>query len=265
MRRTSGGILAPVKTILVIDDERNIVDLLRLYLEKEGWAVVAAGDGEQGLELHRRHDPDLVILDLMLPKVDGFEVCRELRRRGDTPILMLTARDDDVDSIVGLELGADDYVAKPFNPRALVARVKAILRRTEVTARGGRPIEVGALRIDPRRREATVGDRHLDLRAREFDLLAALAREAGAVLTRDALLENVWGTDFPGETRTVDVHVAEVRRKLGPDGPLIDTIRGLGYRLVPPGREPLGRQPLGREPLPGPAPLPNPALDSTEA
>jgi DNA-binding response OmpR family regulator len=226
-----------VKTILVIDDERNIRDLLRLYLEKEGWAVVAAGDGDEGLQLHRRHDPDLVILDLMLPRIDGFEVCRELRRRGDTPILMLTARDDDVDSIVGLELGADDYVTKPFNPRALVARVKAILRRTEVTARGGRPVEVGALRIDPRRREALVGDRRLELRAREFDLLFALARDAGAVMTRDALLSGVWGTDFPGETRTVDVHVAEVRRKLGPDGPAIDTVRGLGYRLVPPGRE----------------------------
>jgi len=228
-----------VKTILVIDDEPNIVDLLRLYLRKEGWAVVSAADGEAGLELHRRHDPDLVILDLMLPKVDGFEVCRELRRRGDTPILMLTARDDDVDSIVGLELGADDYVAKPFNPRALIARVKAILRRTEVTARGGRPIHVGSLRIDPRRREAAVLDRSLDLRAREFDLLAALARDAGAVLTRDALLEGVWSTDFQGETRTVDVHVAELRRKLGADGPVIETVRGVGYRLVPPPREPV--------------------------
>jgi DNA-binding response OmpR family regulator len=141
-----------MKTILVIDDERNIVELLRLYLEKEGWAVIAAADGEEGLALHARHDPDLVILDLMLPRIDGFEVCRELRRRGDVPIVMLTARDDVVDSIVGLELGADDYVAKPFNPRALVARVKAIFRRTEATGRGGRPIEVGSLRIDPRRR-----------------------------------------------------------------------------------------------------------------
>jgi DNA-binding response OmpR family regulator len=228
-----------MKTILVIDDERNIVDLLRLYLEKEGWAVLAAGNGEEGLELHRRHEPDLVILDLMLPRIDGFEVCRELRRRGDTPILMLTARDDDVDSIVGLELGADDYVTKPFNPRALVARVKAILRRTDVTARGGRPIEVGSLRIDPRRREATVADRHLELRAREFDLLAALARDPGVVLSRDALLEGVWGTDFPGETRTVDVHVGEVRKKLGKDGPQIETVRGIGYRLMPPGREPV--------------------------
>jgi len=228
-----------MKTILVIDDERNIVELLRLYLEKEGWAVISAADGETGLELHRRHEPDLVILDLMLPRIDGLEVCREIRRRGDTPVLMLTARDDDVDSIVGLELGADDYVTKPFNPRALVARVKAILRRTSGSARAGRPIEVGTLRIDPRRREATVGQRDLELRSREFDLLAALARDPGIVFTRDTLLEDVWGTDFPGETRTVDVHVAEVRRKLGDDGPRIETVRGLGYRLLPPGREPV--------------------------
>ena len=227
-----------MKTILVVDDERNIVDLVRLYLEKDGFAVIAAGDGEEALRLHHRHDPDLVILDLMLPRVDGLEVCREIRRRGDTPVLMLTARGDDIDAVVGLELGADDYVSKPFNPRALVARVRAILRRTDSTNRGGRPIEVGSLRIDPRRREATVNDRRLELRAREFDLLAALARDPGAVLTRDALLEDVWGTDFPGETRTVDVHVAEVRKKLGEDGPPIETLRGIGYRLVPPPRVP---------------------------
>jgi DNA-binding response OmpR family regulator len=180
-----------------------------------------------------------VILDLMLPKRDGFEVCREIRRRGETPIIMLTARSDDIDSIVGLELGADDYVTKPFNPRALVARVKAVLRRTDATWRGNRSIEVGPLRIDPRRREATVNDRRLDLRPREFDLLAALARDPGVVLTRDVLLEGVWGTDFPGETRTVDVHEAEVRKKLGDDGPPIETVRGVGYRLVPPPREPV--------------------------
>jgi two-component system alkaline phosphatase synthesis response regulator PhoP len=180
--------------------------------------------------------------------MDGFEVCRELRRRGDVPILMLTARSEDVDAIVGLELGADDYVTKPFNPRALVARVKAILRRTDATAKGGRPIEVGNLRIDPRRREALVGERRLELRAREFDLLAALARDPGVVLTRDALLEDVWGTDFPGETRTVDVHVAEVRKKLGDDGPQVETIRGLGYRLVPPPRTAAD---------PGPSPTPD--------
>jgi DNA-binding response OmpR family regulator len=227
-----------VRTILVVDDERHIVDLIRLYLEREGFAVLAAATGDEALAVHARHDPDLVVLDLMLPGRDGFEVCRELRHRGDTPILILTARDDDIDAIVGLELGADDYVTKPFNPRALMARIKAILRRTQATARGGRPIEVGDLRIDPRRREAAVGDRRLDLRAREFDLLLALARDPGAVLTRDGLLEGVWGTDFPGETRTVDVHVSEVRKKLGPAGPPIETVRGIGYRLVPPGRVP---------------------------
>ena len=225
-----------MKTILVVDDERNIVELVRLYLEKDGFNVVAASDGEQALTQYERSDPDLVVLDVMLPKLDGFEVCRELRRRGDVPILMLTARSEDIDAIVGLELGADDYVTKPFNPRALVARVKAILRRTDATAKGGRPIQVGDLRIDPRRREASIGERRLELRAREFDLLAALARDPGVVLSRDALLEDVWGTDFPGETRTVDVHVAEVRKKLGDDGPQVETVRGIGYRLVPPPR-----------------------------
>jgi len=226
-----------VKSILVVDDERNIVDLLRLYLEKEGFAVIAAGDGEQALQLHQRHEPDLVILDLMLPKRDGFEVCREIRKRGDTPVIMLTARGEDVDAIVGLELGADDYVTKPFNPRALVARVKAVLRRADGAVKGGRPFEVGLLRVDPRRRDAYVGERRMTLRPREFDLLVALARDPGVVLTRDMLLEDVWGTDFPGETRTVDVHVGEVRRKLGADGPPIETVRGVGYRLVPPVRE----------------------------
>jgi two-component system, OmpR family, alkaline phosphatase synthesis response regulator PhoP len=222
-----------VKTILVVDDERNIVELVRLYLEQAGFAVVTAFDGEAALAIHARQDPDLVILDLMLPKVDGFEVCREIRRRGETPVLMLTARTDDIDTIVGLELGADDYVTKPFNARALVARVKAILRRTDADRRSTRPIEVDGLRIDLRRREATIDDRRLMLRPRELDLLAALARDAGAVLTRDALLEDVWGTDFPGETRTVDVHVAEVRKQLGDRGPWIETVRGYGYRLVP--------------------------------
>jgi DNA-binding response OmpR family regulator len=225
-----------VKTILVVDDESNIVELVRLYLEADGYTVVSAADGEKALAMYERHDPDLVVLDVMLPKLNGFEVCRELRRRGDVPILMLTARSEDVDAIVGLELGADDYVTKPFNPRALVARVKAILRRTEATAKGGRPIYVGELRIDPRRREAWIGDRRLDLRAREFDLLTALARDPGVVLSREALLEGVWGTDFPGETRTVDVHVAEVRKKLGHDGPQVETVRGIGYRLVSPSR-----------------------------
>ena len=221
-----------MKTILVVDDAPNIVELLRLYLEGAGFATVVATDGPSAVELHRRHRPDLVILDLMLPGMDGFEVCRAIRREADTPVLMLTARTDDVDAIVGLELGADDYVTKPFNPRALVARVKAVLRRTDGTVRLGRPIEVGTLRIEPRRREVAVGDRNVELRAREFDLLAALARDPGAVLSREALLEDVWGTDFSGETRTVDVHVSELRKKLGPDGPTIESVRGIGYRLI---------------------------------
>ncbi len=230
-------ILAGMKTILIVDDERNIVELLRLYLEKEGFAVVSARDGPTALELVERHDPDLVVLDLMLPGMDGLDVTRELRRMGETPIVMLTARGDDIDRIVGLEIGADDYIVKPFNPRELVARVKAVLRRTDGAARGIRPIEVGQLRVDPRRREAYVGARRLDLRPREFDLLAALARDPGVVLSRDALLSSVWGTDFPGETRTIDVHVAAVRGQLGQDAPPIETIRGVGYRLVPPPRE----------------------------
>ena len=221
-----------MKTILVVDDAPNIVELLRLYLEGAGYATLVASDGPSAVEAHRKHHPDLVILDVMLPGMDGFEVCRAIRREADTPVLMLTARTDDVDAIVGLELGADDYVTKPFNPRALVARVKAILRRTDGTVRLGRPIEVGTLRIDPRRREVLVGERVVELRAREFDLLAALARDPGVVLSREDLLEDVWGTDFPGETRTVDVHVSELRRKLGDGGPAIESVRGIGYRLI---------------------------------
>jgi DNA-binding response OmpR family regulator len=226
-----------VRTILVVDDEANIIELVRLYLEGAGYAVVAARDGPSALDAHERVDPDLVVLDLMLPGLDGIEVTRELRRRGDTPILMLTARAEDIDRILGLELGADDYLTKPFNPRELVARVRAILRRVDPTTRAGRPCEVGSLRVDPRRREAYVSDRRLALRPREFDLLAALARDPGVVWSRDDLLTSVWGTDFPGETRTVDVHVSELRRKLGADGPPIETVKGIGYRLVPPPRE----------------------------
>jgi DNA-binding response OmpR family regulator len=248
-RLTSKGILGSVKTVLVVDDERNIVDLVRLYLEKEGLRVVVAADGREALEAYARQNPDLVVLDLMLPGLDGFEVCREIRRHGQTPVLMLTARSDDVDAVVGLELGADDYVTKPFNPRLLVARVRALLRRADAAASGVAPISVGTLRIDPPRRSASVGDRDLALRPREFDLLLALARDPGIVHTREALLENVWGTDFPGETRTVDVHVAELRKKLGDDGPRLETLRGVGYRLVPPPREA-----AAAPPAPGPRP-----------
>ena len=225
-----------MKTILVVDDERNIIELVRLYLEQAGYRVVEARDGQEALDLHDRVDPDLIVLDLMMPKLDGTEVTREVRRRGQTPILMLTARSEDIDRIVGLELGADDYLTKPFNPREMVARVKAILRRSDPALRGARPMDVGEQRVDPRRREAYVGDRRLELRPREFDLLAALARDPGVVWSRDDLLSSVWGTDFPGETRTVDVHISELRRKLSEDAPPIETVKGVGYRLVPPPR-----------------------------
>ena len=230
------AMLARVKTILVVDDERNIIELVRLYLEQAGYNVVEARDGQEALDQHDRVDPDLIVLDLMMPKMDGTEVTREVRRRGETPILMLTARSEDIDRIVGLELGADDYLTKPFNPREMVARVKAILRRSDPSMRGARPMDVGELRVDPRRREAYVGDRRLELRPREFDLLAALARDPGVVWSRDDLLSSVWGTDFPGETRTVDVHISELRRKLGDESPPIETVKGVGYRLVPPPR-----------------------------
>jgi DNA-binding response OmpR family regulator len=226
-----------VKTILVVDDERNIIELVRLYLEQAGFAVVEARDGIEALRLHERVDPDLIVLDLMLPGADGIEVTRQVRQRGETPILMLTARGEDIDRIIGLEIGADDYLTKPFHPRELVARVKAILRRSDPALRAARPMDVGSLRVDPRRRDAYVDDRRLELRPREFDLLAALARDPGVVWSRDDLLSSVWGTDFPGETRTVDVHVSELRRKLAADGPAIETVKGVGYRLVPPPRE----------------------------
>ena len=229
-----------MKTILVVDDERNILELVRLYLEQAGFNVVEARDGQEALAQHDRVDPDLIVLDLMMPRMDGTEVTREVRRRGETPILMLTARSEDIDRIVGLELGADDYLTKPFNPREMVARVKAILRRSDPALRGSRPMDVGDLRVDPRRREAYVGERRLELRPREFDLLAALARDPGVVWSRDDLLSSVWGTDFPGETRTVDVHISELRRKLSDDGPPIETVKGVGYRLVPPPRARLG-------------------------
>lgn len=225
--------------ILIVDDEQSIIDLLRLVLEREGLSDIAeAATAAAAVESVRACEPALIVLDVMLPDGDGFALAGVLRTLTAAPILFLTARSTDLDKLTGFGVGGDDYVTKPFNPRALVARVKAILRRTDGTVRLGRPIEVGPLRIDPRRREALLDGRALELRAREFDLLAALAREPGAVLGREALLEDVWGTDFPGETRTVDVHVSELRKKLGPDGPAIESVRGIGYRLVPPPEHP---------------------------
>jgi DNA-binding response OmpR family regulator len=218
--------------ILLVDDEQNIRELAALYLEKEGFAVDFAADGREAIQRFQQVQPNLVLLDVMMPGMDGFEVCRELRRDSDVPVLMLTARSEDVDKIVGLELGADDYMTKPFNPRELVARVKAILRRYDSGNRPKNTIAVGNLFVDKARREARIGDDMLNLRTKEFDLLVAFAENPGIALTRDQLLESVWGYDYAGETRTVDVHVQHLRSKLNGAGVQIETLRGVGYKLL---------------------------------
>ena len=221
--------------ILVVDDEAHIVDLVRLYLEREGYRVRSAANGQAALSEVRGHPPAMVILDVMLPGMDGFEVCRRLRAESQVPVLMLTARDEDLDKIIGLELGADDYLTKPFNPREVVARVRAILRRAEPAAAGEAVVHVGDLVVDAARREVTVGERQVDLRAKEFDLLLHLARHRGLVRTREQLLSQVWGYDFEGQTRTVDVHVAHLRKKIAGGTVRIETVTGVGYKLVVPG------------------------------
>ena len=225
----------PKETILVVDDEANIRDLARLYLEKDGYKVILAQDGAQALKQVRDNDDlSLMVLDLMLPEVDGWEVCRRVRMDSNLPILMLTARDDDIDKIVGLEMGADDYLTKPFNPRELVARVRAILRRTTGSASGSASDDarqIGSVTIDPKSREVMVGKDRVALRTKEFDLLLTLADHQNIVLSREQLLDLVWGYEFYGQTRTVDVHIAHLRDKLG-DSVNIETVWGMGYKLV---------------------------------
>ncbi len=220
--------------ILLVDDEPSIIQLARLYFERDGFNVQEAGDGEAALEMIAKQRPALIVLDVMLPKLDGFEVCRKLRASGDqTPIIMLTARDEDIDKIIGLELGADDYLTKPFNPRELIARVKAILRRSDNTRhREGKPVHRGDLMIDPVSREVRIAERTLDLRTQEFDLLLTLAEQPGRVFTREQLLQLAWGFDFYGQTRTVDVHIAHLRKKIGKGSVKIETVTGVGYKLV---------------------------------
>jgi len=220
------------ETILVVDDEKNIVELARLYLEKEGYRVEDAGDGVEALAKIKSLQPALVVLDLMLPEIDGWEVCRRVRGESDVPIIMLTARDGDVDKIVGLELGADDYLTKPFNPRELTARVRAVLRRYEKAIQPEQVIRIGQVTINPQGREVTVGDKVVKLRIKEFDLLLTLAQHKGIVLSRDQLLDLAWGFDFYGQTRTVDVHIAQLRDKLADSDLVIETVRGIGYKLV---------------------------------
>lgn len=220
--------------ILVVDDEPNIVELARLYLRNDGYDVVTADNGLTALAMVRDDPPDLVALDIMLPGLDGWEVCRQVRQFSQVPIIMLTARSDDVDKIVGLELGADDYMTKPFNPRELVARVKAVLRRSEApppaSAEGG--VTLADVRVDPARREVTVAGRPVSLRAKEFDLLLYLVQHPGLALSREQLLSQVWGYEFYGDTRTVDVHIAHVRDRLAGSRLRIETVWGIGYKLV---------------------------------
>jgi DNA-binding response OmpR family regulator len=221
--------------ILLVDDEPSIVQLVRMYLERENFRVEAAGDGEAALEAVRRFNPELIVLDVMLPRLDGLEVCRRLRAENNpVAVIMLTARDEDIDKILGLELGADDYLTKPFNPRELVARIKAILRRAERIAvqPDAAPIQLAGLTIDPVRREATIAGQSLDLRTQEFELLLILVGQPGRVFTREQLLQQAWGFDFYGQTRTVDVHVAHLRKKLANSQITIETITGIGYKLV---------------------------------
>lgn len=218
--------------ILIVDDEPNIIELAKLYLERENYEVEGASSGQEALERQSASKPDLIILDLMLPDIDGFEVCRQIRARSDVPILMLTARKEDVDKIVGLELGADDYFTKPFNPRELVARVRAILRRYQAGQKESETIELGNLRISLPRHEITVSGAPVRLRTKEVALLATFAQNPGMVFSREKLLEVVWGYDYYGETRTVDVHINHLREKLAGASVNIETLRGIGYKMI---------------------------------
>jgi len=215
--------------ILVIEDENNIANVVRIALERDGHQVVQVSDGEAGLSSLARTKFDLLVLDIGLPGVDGFEVCRRIRTRSNVPIIFLTARDEEIDRVLGLELGADDYLAKPFSPRELAARVKAILRRTQ-PASANDVLELGDVVLERSRHEVRAGGKEIGLTRKEFELLAFLMESPGVVISRDRLLEAVWDLTFPGGTRTVDQHVAQLRAKLG--RPLIETVRGLGYRAV---------------------------------
>ena len=225
------------QTVLVVEDEESIASFVAIYLKNAGYSVQTAGSGAEAIAKVESTAPGLAVLDLMLPDVDGIEVCRRIRRQHDVPILMLTARDEDVDKIIGLEVGADDYMTKPFNPRELVARVKSVLRRSTADRRSleSRTIQHGDLHVDAGRREVRVGEQEIQLAPKEFDLLWELLDHRGIVLTRDQLLERVWGYTFAGDTRTVDVHVRQLRRKLGDASPIV-TVWGVGYKVAPPAK-----------------------------
>jgi DNA-binding response OmpR family regulator len=220
--------------VLVVDDEDHIVELARIYLTREGYEVEGVGDGSQALARFAQVKPDLVILDIMLPGADGLAICKEIRKTSQVPIIMLTARDEVTDKVVGLEVGADDYLTKPFHPQELVARAKALLRRARIEPDAPKLIRAGKLEVDLERHEVRHGQAKVQLRPKEFDLLALLSRHPGRVFQRSELLDLVWGYDFPGYTRTVDVHVQQLREKLAAGGvtdPSIQTVWGVGYRL----------------------------------
>jgi DNA-binding response OmpR family regulator len=225
--------MAEAQTILVVEDEQAIASFVAAYLRKDGFTVRVTASGREALAIVGTEAPSLVVLDLMLPDLDGMEVCRRIRDASTLPVLMLTARDDDLDKIAGLEVGADDYLTKPFNPRELVARVRAILRRSaERTRPDAGILKHGEIVLDAGRRECHVGETEIRLAPKEFDLLWELLDHRGLVLTRDQLLERVWGYTFAGDTRTVDVHVRQLRRKLGDASPVV-TVWGIGYKAGP--------------------------------
>jgi two-component system phosphate regulon response regulator PhoB len=220
--------------ILVVEDEPDLLELVRVNLHQAGYAVDTAADGRQALRALETAPPDLMVLDLMLPDLSGTEICRKVRADAGLatlPIIMLTAKAEEVDRVVGLEIGADDYVTKPFSPRELVLRVRAVLRRRPTSAEPGRPLEHGPLRLDPERHRCWVGGSEVPLTAKEFDLLHRLMLRPGRVMTRDQLLDDVWGSDITVTTRTIDTHLKRLREKLGAVGSLVETVRGVGYRF----------------------------------
>jgi two-component system response regulator RegX3 len=219
-------------SVLIVEDEESLADPLAFLLRKEGFEATVVADGPSALAEFERAGADIVLLDLMLPGMSGTEVCRQIRTTSSVPIIMLTAKDSEVDIVVGLELGADDYMTKPFNARELVARVKAVLRRYSAGKAPEKVLQVGDLRIDPERHEVTIGERPIELRPKEFELLTTLARNPGVVFDRERLLKLAWGYDYYGDSRTVDVHVTWLREKLRDSSARIQTVWGVGYKLV---------------------------------
>jgi len=221
--------------ILIVDDEKNIVELIKFHLKKENYRVIEAYKGKDALDLYRKEKPDLIILDVMLPDMGGFEVCKTIRKESRVPIIMLTAKGEEIDKILGFELGADDYITKPFSPRELLARIKAVLKRTRTSNIDTNQIQVGPFKINVNKREIYKNDKLLELKPKEFDLLKLFITNPGRVFTRQYLLEQIWGYDYLGDTRTVDVHIRRLRQKIednDKNATYIKTVHGVGYKFV---------------------------------